>query len=305
MYLSKVTGNILNKFNNQPINVLYEPQKNLFDVILSQCDIRLFAHKNNINFLKLESSNLTLVNDDQHNLFNYNVGMTNSILEYSTNKIFDTMHLNSMIFTHSLKPSQIKKEDIALLNSNLQKNIKVFFTESAADSWRLDNRVIYNYGIPVDKFYNTKQNRENKVLILNYNNFSNIETLRQFLNSKGIHTDIVTQLNFDTSMLNELFNQYQICIDLNEFNIINLLTALASGCSVVTYATPMMVNSYGDVPNLYMAKTVEDLVSSIQYAMNTPHIDCSEYLAKNYPFDVFKNNITSLVERLNNEVYIK
>lgn len=303
MYLSKVTGNILNKFNNQPINILYEPQKNLFDVILSQCNIRLFT-KNNVNFLKLESSNLTLVNDNQHDLFNYNVGITNSILEYSTNKIFDAMHLNSIIFTHSLKPPQIKKEDIALLNSNLQKNVKIFFTESAADSWKLDNTIVYNYGIPTDKFYNINKNRENKVLILNYNNFSNVETLQQFLNSKGIHTDIVTQLNFDVVMLNELFNQYQICIDLNEFNIINLLAALASGCNVVTYATPMIVNSYSNVPNLYMAKTIEDLVSSIQYAMNTAHIDCSEYLAKNYPFDIFKNNITSLVERLNNEVYI-
>ena len=54
MYLNQTMGNILNKFNNQQTNVLYDPQNNLFDILLSECGIRLITkNREHYKFLGL------------------------------------------------------------------------------------------------------------------------------------------------------------------------------------------------------------------------------------------------------------
>lgn len=303
MYLSQITGNILNKFNNQPINVWYEPQSNMFDVLLSECGIRLFS-TNNYKFGGLKESNLTLVNNMQQSLFNYNVGLTNSILKYSSNKYFSSMHLNSIICTHSYKPEQIKKEDLVLLNNNLSRELKIFFSEDVASSWKMNNRVVFPYGIPTDVFYDEKNVRNKRILLLNLENLPNIEPLAQFLGNHEIEVDILTELNFDTAALRKLFNQYSVCVDLADHNIVNLLTAIACGCKCVTYATRMIIDNYSNTPNLYVARTVEDLILSIKQALSLNVIDSKEHMQTNHPFGVFKQNMLNIIEKNNSEVFL-
>jgi hypothetical protein len=303
MYLSTITGNILNKFNNQPINILYEPQRNLFDVLLSECEINLFSSKG-YNFLGLKNSHLTLLEGSQSDLFNYNVGMTNNIIGYSTQKKFAAMHLNSIIFTHSYKPQQIKKEDMVLLDQNLAREMKVFFANDVAESWRLNNRLVYNYGIPLDKFYQEQNVRDNRVLLLNLEQSPNIEPLAQFLHSHNIQVDILTELHFDVDILRELFNKYAVCVDLGDHNIVNLLTAIACGCKGVTYATPMIMNNYASVPNIYTARTVQDLITSIKQALESSLVEYKNYFESHFPFETFKQNTINLINKANNEAYI-
>jgi hypothetical protein len=304
MYLSKITGNILNKFNNQPINILYEPQRSLFDLLLSESGFRLFSPKT-YNFLGLKESNMTLVDNNQEHLFNYNLGITNNIIGYSTHKRFAVEHLNAIIFTHSYKPQQIKKEDVVLLDQNLRRDTKVFFSQDVADSWRLNNRVVYNYGVPTNKLYPEKKVRSNKVLLLNFEKSPNIEPLAQFLHSQGLEIDILTEIHFDIDLIRDLFNQYSVCIDLGEHNIINLLCAVACGCKVITYATPMIINNYTNTPNLYMARTVQDLISVAKQALISPLTETyTTHLELNYNFEKFKNHTSNLINQSNNEAYI-
>ncbi|MEX0597210.1 MAG: hypothetical protein WD512_11980 [Candidatus Paceibacterota bacterium] len=303
MYLSKITGNILNKFNGQKINLLYEPQRNLFDLMLSEVGFDLFASKN-YNFSGLKESNLRLLNNDQEDLFNYNVGITNNIIGYSTQKRFSTQHLNTIIFTHSYKPNQIKKEDVVLLDQNLVREMKVFFSKDIAESWKLNNRYVYNYGIPLDKLYDGKEVRSTKVLLLNLEQLPNIEPLAQFLHGHGIEIDILNEIHFDIDIIRELFNKYEVCIDLGDHNIINLLCATACGCKTVTYSTPMIMSNYSQTPNLYTAKTVQDLITAIKQAVVSPVSEYQPYLEYNYSFNKFKQSTTNLINQANDEAYI-
>lgn len=302
MYLSSITGNVLNKFNNQKINILYEPQYNLFDVLISQCDLRIFCSKNS-RFKNLENSNTTMFDNNQFDLFNYNVGITNNILAYSTNRKFSQLHLNSIIFTHSFKPNSLKKEDLLLLNNNLNKDKKVFFTKEALESWRLDNNAVYSYGIPLDKFFDEKNVRQNKVLLIDIENSPHTATLCQYLKNHNIEIDILTTLDFNVNSLRAMFNQYSVCIDLNEYNIINLLVAICCGCNAITYSTNMIMNNFSDTPNLFTARTVQDLIQTINSALNSPVMDHTKYFEENYSFEEFKNNTTNLILEANNRAY--
>jgi len=303
MYLSATTANILQKFNSQPINILYEPQRNLFDVSLASCGLNLFIDQR-YNPLGIQDSTVRLLNDVYFDLYNYNVGISNNIVGYSTQKRFSSLHLNTLIFTHSDRPQQIKKEDAVLLDQNLRREYKIFFSQSIANSWRFNNNVqVYNYGINKE-FYDEKNERNNRVLLLNMEKSPHVESLAQFLHTHGIETDIVADIHFDIDILRTLFNKYSVCVEFNEYNIINLLTAIACGCKCITYATPMIVENYQNTPNLYFAKTVQDLISSIKEVKNTPIREYQKYIETEYSFDNFKTRIVNTIEKANNEAFI-
>lgn len=303
MYLSSITANVLNKFNNQQINILYEPQYNLFDILLSQCGLNLFIPKND-RFVNLLSSNITALNEDQYNLFNYNVGITNNIIGYSSQKKYDAFHLNTIIFTHSYKPTAIKKEDLVLLNNNIRNTYKIFFESGSRDSWKLNNSALINYGISLDKFYPMNEDRSSRVLILNFDRNPNISTLVEFLEKHDIGVDIVQEISGDVELITELFNKYKVCIDLSDYNISNLLVCIACGCKAITYATPMIMENYSSTPNLYTATTVQDLISAINKALLAETIDHTEFYKKHYNFDEFSNRINNIVKDSNNRAFI-
>lgn len=304
MYLSGITGNILNKFNKQTINILYEPQYNLFDMLVAECGANLFISRND-RFVNAEFSNFTILHDHQFDLFNYNLGITNNIIGYSQHKKYDILHLNTIIFTHSYKPSQIKKEDAVLLKNNLRHHTKVFFNTNAQNSWRLGDSVVMSYGIPQDKFYIEKNVvRNNRILMLNLDNNPNVITLVEFLEKHNILVDVVKNMSCDSDLIRKLFNQYSVCVDLNDYNISNLLVGIACGCKAITYATPMIMENYSNTPNLYTATTIQDLISSIERASSAEVIDHSSYFETHYGFEDFKKHIDELVLKSNNKAYI-
>lgn len=303
MYLSSITANVLNKFNDQKINILYEPQYNLFDILLAECGLNLFVSQND-RFVNLLSSNITTLNENQSDLFNYNVGITNNIIGYSNQKKYDVLHLNTIIFTHSYKPTAVKKEDIVLLNNSVKNAHKVFFDSGSRDSWKLDNSILINYGIPLDKFYPTNDDRSSRVLMLNLDRNPNISTLVEFLEKHNIDVDIVQEISGDLELLTELFNKYKVCIDLSDYNISNLLVCIACGCQAITYATPMIIENYSNTPNLYTATNVQDLISSIKKAMLAETIDHTEYYEQHYNFTNFATNISNIVTDSNNKAFI-
>lgn len=303
MYLSSITANVLNKFNNQRINILYEPQYNLFDVLLAECGLNLFIPKSD-RFVNLSSSNFTALNEDQYALFNYNVGITNNIIGYSNQKKYDALHLNTVIFTHSYKPPAIKKEDLVLLNNSVKNTDKVFFETGSRDSWKLNNSILINYGIPLDKFYSTNTDRSDRVLMLNFDRNPNIPTLIEFLEKHNIGVDIVQEISGDVDLLTELFNKYKVCIDLSDYNISNLLVCIACGCKAITYSTPMIMENYSNTPNLYTATTIQDLMSAIEKAMVAETIDYVEFYEKQYNFVEFANKINNIITHSNNRAFI-
>ena len=67
MYLSFVAGNILHKFINEPYNIVYNPQNNLFDHLLSLTDNHNYyvfsyniRHFGLYNMISLSSNQISL-----------------------------------------------------------------------------------------------------------------------------------------------------------------------------------------------------------------------------------------------------
>lgn len=306
MYLNSSTANVLNKFNGQKINILYEPQRNLFDIFLAECGYCLYFDSSNV-VASTQKTNMVALNSDQYDLFNYNVGITNNILSYSSNKVFSNLHLNTIIFTHSYKPKNIKREDLLLMSNNMSKEKKVFFSRESADSWDfLTNKSVINYGIPTEILTSEIpfSERGEKVLILNFEGSSHVESIANLMESNGIKVDLIKDMTGDVNAIKELFNRYKVIIELNDHNIINLLAAVSCGCKCITHYNEMISANYSNIPNLFMAKSIGDLISISKNCFEEPLHESTEYIHTNFQFETFKNNIKNIIEQSNNEAFI-
>ena len=305
MHLGTSVANILNKFNNQPINILYSPQYNMFDMLLGLVSDNIYVADDRIS--TLNNNSIKVLKNNQIDLFSYNVGITNSIFQYTSNKYFNNLHINGIILTHSNKPNQIKKEDSLLMNQNLEKEYKIFFTQKIASSWRLSNSIVVPYGIPLHLF-NIDENinrKPNTVLLINYERMPNINALKQLLETNGIKVDISSEINFNPKDVKKLFNQYKVCIDISEHNISNLLCSIACGCNAITYATPMIMENFINTPNLYTAKSVEDLINVIKKIFEKETTDdFTEYFDKNYNFGLMKDKLSTIIKKCNQEAFV-
>ena len=305
MYLSFVAGNILHKFINEPYNIVYNPQNNLFDHLLSLTDNHnYYVFSDNIRHFGL--SNMISLSSNQISLYNYNIHCTNGIIGY-TSQNFKNLHLNSIIFTHSTKPAHIKKEDLALMGQRLERESKIFFTQQAAVSWRLNNSVIIKYGVPEVFHITTKTESRKDILILNYENSPQMLQIQQFLLKANYTCDIVTKISTSTEDININFNQYKVCIDLAEYNIVNLLCAIASGCTTISMNYNAIAEAYSGLDGLVLINKVEDLASIIPDLLKIDDEKRkmnSEQVLESFDFATFKDKINSIMQTSNKEAFI-
>lgn len=305
MYLTQPIGNILQKFNNQTINIYYEPYYNMIDIMLGLCDLNLYAFEKDLIEKNIGTSlGLSFCRPNQIDLFHYNMAIANNILSYASNQKFLPSHLNTIIFVANNKPSQLKKEDLLLMDNNLSKVTKVFFDQQQAESWKFKDYKLLNYGIALDHFYITNEhsNRNKKALLLNFNGINNdgIRILSQILQNNNIKFDVINELPYNTEQIREIFNQYAVCVELNERNLSNVLVSIACGCMGLSYDANDLGQSYKAVPNLYFGKTIYDIANGIISLLNEHQPqDCREYLKEKFDFVSFKENITNLVQNLN------
>lgn len=305
MYLTQPIGNILQKFNNQTINIYYEPYYNMIDIMLGLCDLNLYAFEKDLIEKNIGTSlGLSFFRPNQIDLFHYNMAIANNILSYASNQKFLPSHLNTIIFVANNKPSQLKKEDLLLMDNNLSKVTKVFFDQQQAESWKFKDYKLLNYGIALDHFYITNEhsNRNKKALLLNFNGINNdgIRILSQILQNNNIKFDVINELPYNTEQIREIFNQYAVCVELNERNLSNVLVSIACGCMGLSYDANDLGQSYKAVPNLYFGKTIYDIANGIISLLNEHQPqDCREYLKEKFDFVSFKENITNLVQNLN------
>lgn len=288
-------GNILNKYNNQDINILYHPQNNLFDILISQLPFNFFVMSENGSGF---SDNISIIHPNDTNLYQFNLCMTNNIVGHSQDKRFARLGLNSIAFTHSEKPNQIKKEDLYLLNQNTKNIDKVFFSTYAKNTWKfIDKSHNINYGIPKNIFYIKNDTvRENKLLILNFER-RNMDIISDILNKNNIPFDIATNVTKD---IGDVFNKYSVCLEMNEHNIINLICANACGCYGISPNTPMLVSDFSNL-NIKLLNSIELIIQEIKNILDNP-ITIDNDITENYDFEVFKQYMSNLITNTNQEV---
>jgi len=304
MYLSFTVGNILQKFSKDKKNIVYYQQNNLFDHSLFELENNYYLFNSNQN--NYEMPNVIDLPEKMTSLYNYNLSLTNNIIGHSTSSI-QNFHINSIIFTHSYRPNFIKKEDASILNKNLERELKVFFSENSKISWGLNQRSeVIKYGIP-KSFKVINRDRDKDILILNFNKTIHNQQLLAALRSKGYSCDSLDTCFMTTSDINEKLNEYNICIDLADHNVINMLCAISAGCKVATIKTEMLNNDYNDIPGLYLLESPSDILENISTIIkNDESIEKkSEIVSNIYSFDIFSNNIIRLINQINQEAFVK
>lgn len=281
----------------------------MIDIMLGLCDLNLYAFDaESINKKIAPNLGLVFANPRQSDMFNYNMAIANNILGYASQQKFLPSHLNTLIFVASPKPQQLKKEDLLLMDGNLSKVTKVFFSKTQAESWRFKKYELLNYGVPQEHFnvVNSYKERNNKILLLNLNNSGadGIKMLAQLLRNNNISFDVMNELPYDTSMINQIFNSYAICVELNDRNISNLLVSISCGCVGLSYGGNGISEAYQSVPNLYFANTIYDMANLIvSMSQNETIQECGDYFKKNFDFAEFKTKITELISNLNRETF--
>jgi hypothetical protein len=307
MYLSFITGNILQKFSTDKKNIIYYPQNNMFDHSLFILDQKNHYYILDDHKTTYDMPNVVALPKNYMSLYNYNLSITNNIIGYSTSNI-KRFHINSIIFTHSYRPHFIKKEDASILNSNLSREIKVFFSSNTQKSWGLKGRSYFiKYGIPhTFNILNDQDNRNKDILILNFDRAMHNNQLLSILKNNTYNCDCLDSCQTSTTDLNSILNQYKICIDLADHNIFNLLCSIAAGCKAITLKTPMISNDYSNTPGLYIAESpaeIIDLVSNL-ISNKTDIKQNSADISSIFSFDEFQNNITNFVDTVNQEAFI-
>lgn len=304
MYLSFTVGNILQKFSKDKKNIVYYQQNNLFDHNLFELENNYYLFNNKQN--NYEIQNVIDLPQTMIHLYNYNLSLTNNIIGHPTSSI-QNFHINSIIFTHSYRPNFIKKEDASILNKNLARELKVFFSENAKNSWGVNQRSeVIKYGIP-KSFQVINKDRDKDILILNFDKAIHNQQLLTALRSKGYSCDTLDTCRMPISDINIKLNEYNVCIDLADHNVINMLCAISAGCKVATIKTEMLNNDYDEIPGLYLLDSPSDILDNISTIIkNDDSIEKkSEIVSNIYSFDIFSNNITRFINEINQEAFVK
>jgi uncharacterized membrane protein YheB (UPF0754 family) len=305
MYLSFITGNVLEKFTDDKHNIIYYPQNNMFDHLLANINDHsyyIFGESKN-NF---QTPNLINLPNNLISLYNYNLSVTNNILGYASNNL-KHLHLNSIICTHSHKPSYIKKEDSLLMDQRLSKEIKVFFTESSKESWRINTGSVIKYGIP-DLFINENLVEKRKdVLILSFENTPHAKQIQQILLNNNYSCDIMDSCSIGTQDIVKKFNDYNVCVDLSEHNIINLLCAIAAGCVTITMMPQVLASEYEDLDGLIFIESINQIGEAIKSVLPTQdekRQQNRDQVLERFSFNDFKTQFNSLITKANAEAFI-
>lgn len=304
MHLGFITGNILEKFTNPNYNIIYYPQTNIFD--------HLIGLVNNFNIMVFMDSpdhcqikNLADIPSKRINLYSYNLCISNNLIEYTQNNVKD-FHLNTIICIHSAKSPHIKKEDTVLISQKINNEIKIFFTESVKNSWKLHTNNIHyiKYGIPDDFMYSKPHNERKDILIINSQNSMITKQLMELLKPKNLICDCLDVYNSSIADLNTLFNSYKVCIDLNIDNVINIMCAIASGCIGIMPNTSS--TEYQDLQGLFFINSLDDILNTIDSILNNSYdpTTASENIKRAFPFDEFKNSMNNLIHKANREAFL-
>lgn len=308
MYLTQPIGNVLQKFNQQTINIIYEPHYNMIDILFGVCGLNLYAFDNEIKNHNIPTNiSLSVLKSEQIDLFHFNLGISNNVLSYASNPKFISAHLNTLICIPNKKPPQLKKEDLLLIDRNLHRTKKLFFSQDHADSWRFHNTEVIEYGVPLDHFYvDASAERKNKVLLFNFNkaNTEAVRIIAHILQNREVEFDIIETLPYNTHLIRDTLNKYAVCVELNEKSISNALVAIACGCNAVAHNSNGLSTTYDAVPNLHFGDTVQAMADRVIALIKQPEInDYTNYYQQHFNFEKFRTRLTSVISQLNSETF--
>lgn len=288
MHLSFINANILHQVLEEEINIVYSPVNSLFDKTLYLLDYNFFVFGDYVS----KTDNCFALPQSHIDLYNYDLYLTNSIVNASQQTINRTLHTNTLIFEHSFKTPNLKKEDLVILNNKTQGIKKIFFNPDYMRTWNQQDAICLTYGVPLNIFKNELDYSDRKHVLIYANNMIG-QQLHNHLSGDNIECSLLDMSQLSIQQINKKINNYKIVINLNNDHLLSLAAA-ACGCHVIELsANPQ------PIPNIHFRSSVEqivDLLKTILRDNNSPdNGPINQYLQQNHDFELFKIKISDII----------
>jgi len=304
MRLNIMTSNVLHKQLVDETNIIYYTSNSLFDHILYLIDNNYFVFAD----VPAVHDNCKCLRESHIDLYDYDMCCSNGITTYKDrSNLASAMHISNLFLEHNYRGSNLKKEDLYIVNQNLSKIKKVFFNNYTAQSWGLQNSLVVEYGIPVDQFAPLDSQPEKEVLIAASNQAVAGQLQQHIINNLKMQAECVESLNFvDISHVNKLFNNYKVFINLTN-NMIDSLCAASSGMDVLALAqVDPNDKKLNNVPNMRNYSNINDIAATVEAKVKnaTKNNNANTYIKNNYSFDKFEAEMQGVFDTVKREAHI-
>ena len=288
MHLSFINANILHQVLEEEINIVYSPVNSLFDKILYLLDYNFFVFGDYVS----KTDNCVALPQSHIDLYNYDLYLANGIVNASQQTINRTLHTNTLIFEHSFKAPNLKKEDLVILNNKTKNIKKIFFNQDYMRTWNQQDSICLTYGVPLNIFRNELDYNDRKHVLIYANNIIG-QQLHNHLSGDNIECSLLDMSQLSIQQINKKINNYKLVINLNNDHLVSLAAA-ACGCHVIELsANPKQI------PSIHCRSSIEqsvDLLKNILTNNNSPdHRAIEEYLPQNHDFELFKIKISDII----------
>lgn len=283
--MNSITHNIIRTTHQlNTAHLLTDYAESLFDSYLSNID-GILTFPININYSPFIDYDLILSH--------------NPIMLSTKSKDLSSLHINMLLYFHSVCPNNFKKEDKFLLKNSINKHYKIFTDNNCMKTWGFDQQddrcYVINYGIIPPNKQNINKTRS--VIVLNLNNNQSINVL--FQNIKNIFTDAVIVNSTQDINLNSYLQQSAVCIEAESaYNIIN---ALAHKCYVISALEHISEDG------LFFIDSYELIIDKIKNTIKQYNDNDAENYARavcnKYSHQKFQESFIQIIQQVKKEPY--
>ena len=307
MRLNTMTSSVIHQMLNKDTNVIYYPTLGLFDHVLYLTGNNFFVFANN---LKPCADNCRCLDSNFIDIYDYDICITNSIISYKKQceSLSQGFNVGPIIFEHNLPDASLKKEDKFILNNDLSRVKKIFFDADIQRVWGISNSSCYDYGIPTDMFVPIPDIEKTKTILISSSDQTNANVLgkqlKQHVESNlKLQCDIISNLaEAPINVINHMFNNYEVFIDLNNRSI-DCLCAASAGLGTIGLSN---LKNIDKVPNINQVNTIQDIVNTIPKIQdqNVNIEQTRKYIDENFNFTKFKNIINNIFKNIKREAKV-
>lgn len=263
----KIYRKLLYKNNIAPINIGLSRLDSMFNLSLQSIDNPL------INFSEVSSDIL-----DNHLLF---INDPINFLQHVDKNFYQ----HPILFFHDDNILKMKKEDIHLLRSDINKYTKYSFNERLSSIIQDIKYIPYGFKEPNQHIIN---NKTNSILFIGQQRNIDQIIFGQ-IRSKYPDAEFIDDMTSDNQKL--AFEKYIVCINMK--SRYDTLFAAANGCITVS------LSDEPDIPNHYKIINITDILDCLNTIQQTYdkayHIQNSNNIISKYPYEIFKDKINFII----------
>jgi hypothetical protein len=254
--VNTVINNAIDDKDQEKLDIIYSAHYSIFDTILSQCPVTLYAGGENAKKVFRNNTEIYTVYQEDVYIRPYNNLIANNTIKYVNEGHAYNLHLNAVIFCHDYDLRNIKAEERTLVcNKGFRESDLILSFNNSPESLNCEqlNYLRVNYSIP-EIFNISNKNKREKIGVLSYN--------------KDLSNDLVTSIHQNSETLSSIpnieslaqeLNEYRVLVELDPNSIINIMVGVCCGCIGIIHDPHGVLTEYSDFPNLYIAKSIAEI----------------------------------------------